>query len=297
MDIPAPQIERIDEWLFSTVDDILIDVVAQSVSNLTEVIYEPLTLFVTISLMLYAYAVMRGLIQEPISDFFWRATKISIVSSIVFTGGVYAKDIVEILISLPNDLSAAVLGQQGLNNIISDMLNEITKVSKSSFEKIDFWSDIPLSLLLVASVVIMTLCASFLAVVSSLVLIVVKVSMALLACVGPIFIACAVFDYSKGLFDKWVSQCINYTMLGLLFTLLFQVVMKLNLTLVRASVGWIDGGNVQVTAIIFAYIFVFGASIYIFLQLPTIASALSGGFGLQFASPTSMIKNAFKSKK
>lgn len=296
MPTSQPDITRIDEWLFSKVDQILVEVIADSVSKLSDAIYPVVGVCLSIWVVLYAWAIMRGVIDEPATDFIHRAGKISVVSSIVFSGGVYATDIVNVLVSLPDDLSAAVFGAPGINGVISEMLEELLKpmeVLQSSLSAISPGK----SFLIVLTCLIMVGCAAFLSVLSSLVLITVKVGMALLVCVGPVFITAILFESTKELFSRWISQMINYTILGLLFTLLFRVVMSLNLELVKASLGWVNGDDVQLIAVIFAYIFVFGASIYIFLQLPTIASGLSGGFGLQFSTPGRMIRQAISGRR
>lgn len=297
MNIPPPQINRIDEWLFSVVDQILTELVADSVSKLSSAIYAPVGVVVSISLFLYALAVMRGLIEEPIQDFMWRVLKVSIISSICFTGGIYANEIVPILIALPDDLSAAVLGSPGINGMISDMLVELMEpIGTLDVGPSSLLTNSGGAILAIITAVIMTVCGAFLSVVSSLILIVVKVATTLLVCVGPLFIAALLFKRSEDYFYRWVSQLINYAVLGLLFTLLFRVVMGVNLALVRASAEWVSGDAVPLAAVIFAYLFVFGASIYIFLQLPAIASGLTAGAGLQFAGPGRMIGRAVRGR-
>lgn len=296
MPTSQPDITRIDEWLFSKVDQILVEVIADSVSKLSDAIYPVVGVCLSIWVVLYAWAIMRGVIDEPATDFIHRAGKISVVSSIVFSGGVYATDIVNVLVSLPDDLSAAIFGSPGINGVVSEILEALMIPTKQLGASLSLFA-VGESIYRIVTILVMVGCAAILSVMSSLVLITVKVGMALLVCVGPIFITAILFESTKELFSRWVSQLINYTILGLLFTLLFRVVMGINLALVKASTNWIDGNDVQMAAVIFAYIFVFGASVYIFLQLPTIASGLSGGFGLQFSTPGRMIRQAISGRR
>lgn len=293
MNIPPPQLNNIDGWLFGVIDQILVNDLGNTISTVARAIYPIVGLTLTISLMLYALAVMRGMIDQPVTQFFWRVVKISVVSSLIFSGSYYASDIAKIIVGLPDALSQAILPGQPITGTISKVFALIMTPVNEATKALSI-TDVGKSILIVLFCLVCIFGAAFLSAVSALLVIIIKVSLTLLVCVGPIFISAMLLEHTKALFSRWVSQIINYVMLGLLFTLLFTLIMGINLALIQASAGWVrDVNNTALMSVMFAYIFVFAASIYLLLQLPTIASALAGGFGLQIATPSHMIRGAF----
>jgi len=71
------------------------------------------------------------------------------------------------------------------------------------------------------------------------VVLVAKLALALLVALGPIFIACALFDATRRFFFGWLSQAVNYLVLFALMIVIFQLV----LSLVRDQWGSIQGAD------------------------------------------------------
>ena len=59
------------------------------------------------------------------------------------------------------------------------------------------------------------------------VVLVAKLALALLVTLGPIFIACALFDATRRFFFGWLSQAVNYLVLFALIIVIFQLVLSL----------------------------------------------------------------------
>lgn len=103
------------------------------------------------------------------------------------------------------------------------------------------------------------------------VVLVAKLALALLVALGPIFIACALFDATRRFFFGWLSQAVNYLVLFALIITIFQLV----LALVRDQWGAIEGGDPMVGGLIFIALCLLGA--IFFLQTPAIAAGIAGG--------------------
>ncbi|MGS1117411.1 type IV secretion system protein [Castellaniella sp. UC4442_H9] len=294
MNIPPPQLTNLDGWLFGVIDQVLVNGLGGTISTVAKAIYAPVGLMLTISLMLYAMAVMRGMVDQPVTQFFWRVVKISVVSSLIFSGSYYASDIAKVIVGLPDALSQAILPEQPITGTISKVLELVMIPVNQATSQMTIGKP-GTSFLIAIFCLICIISAAFLSIVSALLVITVKVALTLLVLIGPIFISTTLFEHTKDLFSRWVSQLINYVLLGVLFTLLFSLVMGINLELIQASAGWLkDASSTPLMAVMFAYLFVAGASVYLLLQLPTIASALAGGFGLQIATPTRMVRGVFR---
>ena len=98
------------------------------------------------------------------------------------------------------------------------------------------------------------------------------VSLALLVAVGPIFIACIVFQPTRSFFVGWLSQAVNYLVLFALILAVFRLV----LSLVESQ--WpeiMSQPNLQVAAWVFA-IHCILASIF-FFSVPALAAGIANG--------------------
>ena len=103
------------------------------------------------------------------------------------------------------------------------------------------------------------------------VVMVAKLALALLVALGPIFIACALFDASRRFFFGWLSQAVNYLVLFALIITIFQLV----LSLVRDQWGSIQGADPVAGGLMFIALCLLGA--IFFLQTPAIAAGIAGG--------------------
>jgi type IV secretion system protein VirB6 len=104
-----------------------------------------------------------------------------------------------------------------------------------------------------------------------------KVALALLVALGPVFIACALFEASRRYFFGWLGQAVNYLVLFALILTIFQLV----LAVVDQEWSSIDGSDPMSGALMFIGLSLLGA--IFFLQTPAIAAGISGGASLGLA--------------
>jgi type IV secretion system protein VirB6 len=98
-----------------------------------------------------------------------------------------------------------------------------------------------------------------------------KVALALLIALGPIFVACALFEASRRFFFGWLSQAVNFLVLLALIVTIFQLI----LSLVGAQWGSIDGQDPVAGGLLFIALCLLAA--IFFLQVPAIAAGIAGG--------------------
>ena len=88
---------------------------------------------------------------------------------------------------------------------------------------------------------------------------------------GPIFVACALFDATRRFFFGWLSQAVNYLVLFALIITVFQLI----LSLVAQQWGNIDSSDPMAGGLLFVALCLLGA--IFFLQTPAIAAGIAGG--------------------
>ncbi|HBI17969.1 MAG TPA: type IV secretion system protein VirB6 [Brevundimonas sp.] len=255
-----PAYTFLDERLNVFLGDRLGSVIAQ--------VEGPLRVALVLYIVLYGFAIFRGAISEPIMDFAIRAIKLLFIY-VLATTPAYSTFVTDPLFrDLPTFLARAISGGDTPN--VGGAFDEFLAYAGYLGEKIGReGSAFDLAPYIVSAVVFIVgalACALGFGVV-----LVAKLALALLVTLGPIFIACALFDATRRYFFGWLSQAVNYLVLFALIITIFQLV----LSLVRDQWGAIDGGEPMVGGLIFIALCLLGA--IFFLQTPAIAAGVPGG--------------------
>jgi len=218
--------------------------------------------------LLYGFAILRGAIQEPFMDFVVRSIKLAFICMLATTVA-YSTYVTQPLFHvLPDTLTQAVSGSgvPDVGSAFDQFFNRAAylaeKITKEA-TPIDFgpW-------ILGAVVYIVGALA---AAIGFGVVLIAKVALALLVALGPIFVACALFDATRRFFFGWLSQAVNYLVLFALIITVFQLI----LSLVAQQWGNIDGSDPMAGGLLFIALCLLGA--IFFLQTPAIAAGIAGG--------------------
>ena len=234
----------------------------------------PLRAALVLYVLLYGIAILRGAISEPIMDFAVRSVKLALIYTLATTAA-YSSFVTEPLFhGLPDTLARASGGET---------VGDVGAAFDQFFARAAYLADkigktaTPLNLLpwIVAAVVCVV--GALAAAVGFGVVMIAKVALALLVALGPIFIACALFEATRRYFFGWLSQAINYLILLALILTVFQLV----LSLVDQQWGQIDSGDPMIGGLLFIALCLLGA--IFFLQTPAIAAGIAGGASVGLA--------------
>lgn len=232
------------------------------------VVAGPLRAALVLYVLLYGFAILRGAISEPFIDFVVRSVKLAIIYMLATTAA-YSSWVTDPLFHvLPSTLTQAIsgAGTPDVGAAFDDFFNRAAYLADKIAERaspIDFgpW-------ILAAVVYIIGALAAAL---GFGVVLIAKVALALLVALGPIFIACALFEATRRFFFGWLSQAVNYLVLFALIITVFQLI----LSLVGDQWGQIDGGDPIAGGLLFVALCILG-SIF-FLETPAIAAGIAGG--------------------
>lgn len=241
----------------------------ERLSQLLTEVAPPLRLAVVLYIVLYGIAVIRGAIAEPILDFAIRSLKLCIIVTLATTVA-YTENVTAPLFQhLPNALAKAISGSDATN--VGSSFDQFFAYGATLASKISNTAtpvDV-LSYIIACVVFVVTAVASAL---GFGVVTVSKVALALLVSLGPIFIACSLFDATRRFFFGWLSQSVNYVILFALMITVFQ----LALALMKAEWPVIDGEtNLKIAGMVFSALCLLSA--IFFLQVPNIAAGIAGG--------------------
>jgi type IV secretion system protein VirB6 len=244
--------------------------ISDGTSNISEWVSGPLTAAVTLYVVLYGYLVLRGSIQEPILDFAYRAIKLAIIVMLVKNASEYQTYVTNIFFDvLPREVSQA--------------LNTGTAPSASTFDSLldkgqasatDIWSRGSWPVDIVTGVGgMMVIGASFIvAAIGYIVSLYARLALAIVLAIGPIFVALAMFQSTRRFTEAWIGQLANFVILQVLVVAVGSLLITCIDTTFTAIQGYSD---VLMRPIALCAICL--AALYVFYQLPSIASALAAG--------------------
>lgn len=118
--------------------------------------------------------------------------------------------------------------------------------------------------LIIGFAIFFSICAAY--------LLIAKVMVSMLLIIGPLFIMLAFFPSTRDLFKAWTGQCFNYILLSILFPIAFSLFEAiLNATVFSGSINAANN---------YTSFFLYLILSFVAIQIPTLASSLSGGVGI-----------------
>ena len=223
---------------------------------------------VALYIILYGIAILRGAIAEPVMDFAIRGVKL-VILSLLATTVAYQDYVTEPLFRiLPETLARALSGPQteSLGGAFDDFYARAAYLAETVADEASLTNITPWLM----SAAVYGAGAAAAAVGFGIVLLA-KIALALLIALGPIFVACALFEATRRYFFGWLSQALNYI---ILFALILAV-LQLILALVADQWPALESADPMVGAAAFVALCLL--AIIFFIQTPTIAAGIAGG--------------------
>ncbi len=250
----------------------------------------------TLMFISFALLIMRGAVDMPLMEFLGKALRIGIITSIALSGGIYQSEIAEVLNKLPDDLAQSLImdkraqpnGAAGLMD--NAFLHTFSLAADALKSAATIKIGVALGYLAVGICIVLT--GGILFGVGIALLVAIKVIMAILAGLGPIFIIALLFRPTERLFEAWTAQLMNYTFLMVIFSATFGFLMDIYGSFMSqikldgiANIAYCLGASVSLAIVTLVLLF----------QLPSLASSLAGGLSLSFRREGRSATNSLKS--
>ncbi|TCU21290.1 type IV secretion system protein VirB6 [Rhizobium azibense] len=244
--------------------------ITSGTANIAAWVSGPLTAALTLYVVLYGYLVLRGSVQEPILEFAFRAIKLAIIVMLVSNASEYQTYVTGLFFeTLPREISEA--------------LNSGTAPSASTFDSLldkgqkgaqEIWARASWPVDIVTGIGgMMVIGASFIvAAIGYIVSLYARLALAIVLAIGPIFIALAMFRPTRRFTESWIAQLANFVILQVLVVAIGSLLITCVDTTFTAIESYSD---VLMRPIALCVICL--AALYVFYQLPGIASALAAG--------------------
>ena len=276
---------QVFEPAYTFIDGKLDTFLNTDVSNVTAQVGPPMQAALILYVMLYGFAILRGAISEPLVDFAVRSVKLGFISMLATTTAYSSWMTTPLFTTMPNALTQALGGTTSTDP--GTAFDQFFARAAYLGEQISQTANVtnPAPWLEAGAVNVI---GGLAAALGFGVVIVAKVSLALIIALGPIFVACSLFEASRRFFFGWLSQAVNYLVLIALIIAVFQMI----LSLVADPWGQIDGQDPAAGGLEFIALSILGA--IFFLQTPAIAAGIAGGASAGLADFGNAVGMAFR---
>lgn len=296
---------------FQNVDSVIQSVFTSASSGMSAYILPVGWAMFAISLLVWAFLVMNGKIDSPMSD--WMMKGLVIILILSAAGTYYNQWISGPLFQLPSDLSAAI-GTSGnpsqvldsLDDKVENMLGGIASAMVDNFQSLNVGGGVIMlvALVLVAAASVLLLTAAAYNILYA------KFGLAIVLALGPFFVIWLIWKQTQQWFWSWLNTALYFVFLSVaasLFIIMFVQIADNYMTKLNEAVGALapapatasmaekiagllkqailppDPASVvsslSILKIAFQFVFICVPLFFIEIQLPTIVASLTGGQG------------------
>lgn len=261
--------------LFQLIDTLVLD----NISNLVGVFSATITPLIGACVILYALWLAWQSLYDAENMLIMESMKfigsLALCTTIAFSTSWYLSSIVPIILYTGDDISGVLLNNTGVGAVQS-MFDNIFDSVERTYSSIDIsftsgasWSDAILKLIICLLIIVGGLV--FISIATAY-LMVAKIMVGFLLIIGPLYIMFAFFPSTRSMFQAWTGQCLNYTLLSILFPIAFNMFnIAINTVVFGNDIG------LFLACLLFVCFFVFCV---LSVQIPTFCSSLTGGVGI-----------------
>lgn len=265
--------------LFQKIDQVTTTFVTEICANTILAITPVVSIGLTLAFMAYGLLVLQGSIEMPVHNFIARSFRIAVIVSLALTGGLYQAQIAQLVMHGSDELAYALVPGSPQTESPASLLdhaagNGFDKASQA-FEKAGHFEAQEIVYGLFG--ITLLLATGIMTAIGGAYMVLIKLVLALLAGLGPLFIVALLWQSTSRFFAAWIKQILSYALLLVFLSALLGLIVSLYSNYM-ADLQFDGAQNVSYGlggAVILAVL-----SIIIFQQLPTLARALANGVSL-----------------
>lgn len=220
--------------------------------------------------------------EQPIMEIVTKVVYMALFTLFAFNVAQYNTFIVAPANSIGSEIASAFSSSgKSSENVIDQMAQQIITTMDLIWENTDVITLTGINVsglfrMIIAIIVVLVGGSVFIAI-SFAYLAIAKIMVALVLCVGPLFISASFFPVTRNFFFLWVNQLVNYILLSALFGITFTLLTNLLQTYV-SSPDFTDPvlGDLVILKLLFCYLVFSG----VIMAIPQLSSSLSGGVGI-----------------
>lgn len=264
---------------FDLIDNTLGTFIGNTVSNTISAINPVVYTMLLIALGWFGWSSMMGVHDMPIKQLAVKMIQWSVVISIATNTGLHSQYIVNFFWQSPDALANAIIQSTGANGSISSisfidrLFVKFDDIANQFNQQGITFSDFGASLGNKIFAWIIWIMGGLLTMTAAFQFIMAKTALAVLIGVSPIFIILAIWTNTRKFFESWLGQVLNYMFLPMLTAAFISVVLTALDQLLPQAGGVTEQKAIEMIALT-------GVSLFLIVQVPSIASALGGGVAI-----------------
>lgn len=263
--------------------------IADYVSDFVTLVKPVINSILVLYVITWGFAMMRGAIDKPSSDAFWRFIKMVLVVTVALESGFVITDITDFVWQLPNEIIvgldpttswfSAILpsgwfptGSDVVLTLILGVMSYIADFGNAmATADANFLQD--------STAIGLYALGGGLSGLAFAIVMVCKVGLAILLAMMPIFIIFILFEKTKPLFDSWINAIVTFilTLIMTYFTIFLLFPILLKTILVYFILGQAQGGVLE-TKQGFQLMVLLGIYFAIIRQVPLTAASIARGY-------------------
>lgn len=265
-------------WLVGKIDDIVSAGAGTVAGNISGVVAPLASACFGIYMLLILVNYLRGAETEPVMDFFIRMGSWAVVIGLGLNATNYTNTVIPIVTGLGSDLANAVSGGTATAGALDQLALHYFNILETGYENANRFpfpaSAGPLILYFIKAACILIGLIPFL-VAATITVIIADVGSVMVAMVGPLYFAAALFPATRQYFSAWVNTALSYA----LIPLFVAVISLISVNLSKEMLSTVPGGSLDDVTLKGVFLASMGNLILLFLlkQVSSLASSLSAG--------------------
>ena len=291
---PAPGLHfRLMTPLFTEVDKVTMtfarDVSSRLIAEIAPVVSAGLALWFVV----WGVLIIRGAVEQPVTDFLSHAIRIALIVSVALNAGFYQSTVAELVRSLPDELARVVMGgERGMEGAPPALASDVNAATSRSaqaavidravglglaksgdaFEKAGVFSGQGVGFALLGMILLLATVA--MGGIGGAFILMAKATLAILAALGPLFIAALLFERTKHFFQNWLAMVATYGLVVVVIASVFTFLLAIFGNYMNGvsfdgvlNIAYAVGGSAILALV----------SILVLLEVKTVAVGLGGG--------------------
>jgi type IV secretion system protein VirB6 len=228
---------------------------------------------------------MRGGSSSPVWDVVLRAAGFAIIICLGLNYDNYVHYVMPIIQQTGDELANYISGSAGDANALDELTIHYLKVIEEGHKKatsLIFPASLPPMMLFGFKFLLILIGLVPFLVLAAALLVIAKVGVALIAAVGPIFFAFAIFPATRQYFSAWLNSAFSYALIPIFVAMIAMISVQISMEVFQPGTGGM--GNMSLVAVFKGTL----VNLLLLLLLKTVsalASSLSAG-GINAGSPT-----------
>ena len=257
---------QIFQSIFTYYTQGMTSVINSTTNNITSNLAGPVKTALTIYIVFYGIAIATGQIRELMGETIRHAMKIGVIYMLAANGANYTTWVTNTFVTALPQFTQQITNAPAASGTVFDNFANFVADKAEQMSQDSQWYDFDVKI----EAVVLEVVGYGVGALALLMELIAQVPLSILVAVGPIFIACGLFEATRRFFVGWLTECVTFVVVGLLLNVLLSLVIG------SAQQVYTQAGN-SPEAAFFVLFATLAVAVMMLTMLPTMAAGIAGG--------------------